>query len=117
MNRRQFLWQSGGIGGLALTNLLGTDGLLAAGKPDPPLNGGLHHKAKVRRVIQLFMNGGVSQVDTFDYKPELARRHGRKAAEFGTDFDSKNVATSTPGTIMKSPFEWQQHGLCGRWVS
>ncbi len=112
MNRRQFLWQSSGIGGLALANLLSAEGLLAA-TPDPALNGGLHHRAKVRRVIQLFMNGGVSQVDTFDYKPELDRRHGQKA----DGFDSKNVATSTPGTIMRSPFEWNQHGLCGRWVS
>src|SRR2546423_1439972 len=105
MNRREVLLQSRGVGSLALAQLLGADGLLAA-KPDLALNGGLHHKAKVRRVIQLFMNGGVSQVDTFDYKPELARRHGQKA----DGFDSKNVATSTPGTIMKSPFEWQQHG-------
>jgi hypothetical protein len=112
MNRRQFLWQSGGLGGLALAHLLGADAALAA-RPDPALNGGLHHKAKVRRIIQLFMNGGVSQVDTFDYKPELNRRHGQKA----DGFDSKNVATSTPGTIMKSPFEWKQHGQCGRWVS
>ena len=41
------------------------------------LNGGLHHRAKVKRVIQLFMNGGVSQMDTFDYKPELIKRHGQ----------------------------------------
>ncbi len=114
--RRDFLWQSGGgLGGLALSWLLGKDALLAdVPKPRADLNGGLHHRAKVRRVIQLFMNGGVSQVDTFDYKPELARRHGEKAAE---RFDAKNVATSTPGTIMKSPFAWKQHGECGRWVS
>ena len=64
--------------------LLGREGLLAGAEPSPDrpspradLNGGLHHRAKVRRVIQLFMNGGVSQMDTFDYKPELARRHGQ----------------------------------------
>ena len=112
MNRRAFLHTGGGIGALALAHLLGRDRLLAAA-PDPKVNGGLHHPAKVRRVIQLFMNGGVSQVDTFDYKPELARRHGQKA----DGFDAKNVATSTPGTIMQSPFEWKQYGQSGRWVS
>ncbi|HUE69974.1 MAG TPA: DUF1501 domain-containing protein, partial [Pirellulaceae bacterium] len=74
--------------------------------------GGLHHPPKVRRIIQLFMNGGVSQMDTFDYKPELIKRHGEKV-----DFGLKAVATSVPGNIMKPPFEFQQHGECGRWVS
>src|SRR5438132_11187910 len=116
LTRRDLLWRlGGGLGGIAMAQLLGDSGLLAdVGKPRPEFNGGLHHPARARRVIQLFMNGGVSQVDTFDYKPELARRHGEKA---GDQFDSKNVATSTPGTLMKSPFAWKQHGQCGRWVS
>ena len=58
------------------------------------------------------MNGGVSQVDSFDYKPMLARRHGEKV-----DFGIKKAATSEVGAIMKSPFEFKQHGQCGRWVS
>ncbi len=75
--RRDFLWCSGGgLGGIALAHLLGQEGLLAAADQRaigsvPELNGGIHHKAKVRRVVQLFMNGGVSQMDTFDHKPEL----------------------------------------------
>ena len=59
------------------------------------------------------MNGGVSQMDTFDYKPELERRHGQK-------FDPGahvEAATSLPGNLMKSPFEFKQHGQSGRWVS
>src|SRR5271165_34703 len=82
-SRRDLLWRlGGGLGGIALAQLLGQEGLLAgpdrlALRPRPELNGGLHHRARVRRVIQLFMNGGVSQMDTFDYKPELERRHGR----------------------------------------
>jgi uncharacterized protein (DUF1501 family) len=80
--------------------------------PRPELNGGLHHRAKVRRIIQLFMNGGVSQMDTFDYKPELIKRHGEKI-----DFGIKAAVTSTPGAVMKSPFTWKQYGKCGRWVS
>src|SRR5262249_28817473 len=68
--RREFLWNAGGgLGGLALASLVGMEGLLAdVPGPKKEYNGGLHHKARAKRVIQLFMNGGVSQMDTFDYK-------------------------------------------------
>ena len=115
--RREFLWRfGGGLGGIALTHLLGQQGLLADTLPPqgrPELNGGLHHRAKVKRVVQLFMNGGASQIDTFDYKPELVKISGQK-------FDPGarvEAATSSPGNVMKSPFEFKQHGQCGRWVS
>jgi hypothetical protein len=115
MSRRELLWRlGGGLGGIALAHLLGRDGLLAdapAGRKEP--RAGLHHRAKVQRVIQLFMNGGASQCDTFDYKPELIKRHGRK-------FDpgvQVEAVTSTPGNVLKSPFAFKQHGECGRWVS
>src|SRR5437762_6912973 len=113
-DRRDFLWQlGGGLGGVALAWLLGEEGVLAGvPQPRPELNGGLHHRAKVRRIVQLFMNGGVSQIDTFDYKPELVKRHGAKV-----DFGITAAATSTPGAVMKSPFAWKQHGQSGRWVS
>jgi uncharacterized protein (DUF1501 family) len=108
------LWRlGGGFGSLALAWLLGEEGALAdVPGPRPELNGGLHHRAKVRRIVQLFMNGGVSQMDTFDYKPELNKRHGQKI-----DFGIKAAVTSTPGAVMKSPFTWKQYGQCGRWVS
>ena len=121
--RREILWRfGGGLGGIALASLLGREGLLAAedtsapagrkpGRPD--WNGGLHHRAKARRVIQLFMNGGVSQMDTFDYKPELGRRHGQRFDPGG----HVEAPTSAPGNLMKSPFPFRQHGDCGRWVS
>src|SRR5262249_11354643 len=103
----------GGFGGVALAALLGQDGALAdAPRPRPEFNGGLHHPAKARRVIQLFMNGGVSQMDTFDYKPELSKRHGEKA-----DFRVTATPTRVPGVVMKPPFAWKQYGQCGRWVS
>jgi hypothetical protein len=113
-SRRDFLWRlGGGFGGIALASLLGKEGVLAdVARPRPELNGGLHHPAKVRRIVQLFMNGGVSQADTFDYKPELIKRHGEKV-----DFGIKTAVTSVPGAVMKSPFPWKQHGQCGRWVS
>src|SRR5437867_3848793 len=118
--RREFLWRmGGGLGGVALAHLLGRHELLAETtlrtgvRPRADLNGGLHHRAKVKRVVQLFMNGGASQCDTFDYKPELIKRSGQKF-EPGERVES---ATSAPGNLMKSPYEWKQHGQCGRWVS
>ncbi len=115
-SRRQFLWRAGGgLGGIALAQLLGRNGLLANSAPQGVVytNGGLHHPAKAKRVIQLFMNGGVSQVDSFDYKPELERLHGQK-------FDPGShveAATSVVGSVLKSPFTFKQYGQCGRWVS
>src|SRR5207244_5278627 len=115
--RREFLWQfGGGLGGVALAQLLAEAGALAdVPRPRPEFNGGLHHPAKVKRVVQLFMNGGVSQMDTFDWKPELAKRHGQK---FDPGHGERvEGVTSVPGNLMKSPFPFKQHGECGRWVS
>jgi hypothetical protein len=113
-DRRQFLWQAGGgLGGIALSWLLGSDGLLAAAKGRPEFNGGLHHRAKAKRVVQLFMSGAASQVDTFDYKPELIKRHGRKFDPGG----KVELFQSVPGDCMKSPWSWRQHGRCGKYVS
>jgi hypothetical protein len=111
-SRRDFLWRTGGgLGGIALADLLNHQGLLAA--PRTALPGAVpHHPAKATRVIQLFMNGGASQMDTFDYKPGLEKRHGEKV-----DFGITSAATSAVGAIMKSPFRFKQYGECGRWVS
>src|SRR5204863_5129336 len=116
VSRREFLWRfGGGLGGIAMTHLLSQSGLLADGpyKPRPEFNGGLHHRAKIRRVIQLFMNGGASQIDTFDYKPELIRLHGQMLGPK----EKPEGFTAEVGAVMKSPFEFKQHGQSGRWVS
>jgi hypothetical protein len=119
ITRTEFLWRlGGGLGGIALAHLLGREGMLAASdraisRSRPEFNGGVHHPARARRVIQLFMNGGVSQMDTFDHKPELERRHGQR-------FDPGEhveAPTSAPGNLMKSPFAFRRYGQCGRWVS
>jgi Protein of unknown function (DUF1501) len=116
-SRRDWLWNvGGGLGGIALAHLLGQGELLAGTGPDRPradLNGGLHHRARVRRVVQLFLNGGMSQMDTFDHKVELDRRHG----EVFNPGEHVEGVTSAPGKLMKSPFEFKQHGESGRWVS
>jgi len=70
MNRREFLGcTANGMGAVALAQLLGQSQLLGQD---------LHPKAKAKRVLHLFMNGGASPMDTFDYKPELEKRHGQK---------------------------------------
>src|SRR5436305_14578003 len=118
LDRRRFLWQAGGgLGGIALAHLLGSDDLLEGStprpRPRPELNGGLHHRAKAKRVVQLFMSGAASQVDTFDYKPELAKRAGQPFDPGGT----VELFQSKPGTVMPAPWEWKQHGQSGRWIS
>lgn len=119
-SRREFLWRfGGGLGGVALAHLLGETGSLAASesllRPRPELNGGPHHRAKAKRIIQLFMNGGASQMDLFDYKPELIARHGRKFEP--SPGQRIEAATSVPGNVLKPMFEFAQHGESGRWVS
>ena len=105
--RRELLWKlGGGLGGVALAHLLARDGLLAAAT---------RHAPKARRVIQLFMNGGASQMDLFDHKPMLAKKHGQ-VFDPGAGAHVEAV-TSSPGKVMKCPFPFKQHGDSGRWVS
>jgi hypothetical protein len=102
---------------MAMVDLLARQGLLAGPAETSSraaLAGGLHHPAKVKRVVQLFMNGGASQMDSFDYKPELAKRNGQK---FEVPGEHVEAATSVPGNVLQSPFTFRQHGQCGRWVS
>lgn len=106
-DRRQFLTHATSLGSAALTWLYARDAARAA-----PVSG-LHHEAKVKRVIQVFCPGGVSHVDTFDYKPELEKQHGKPMTGKG----KADTFFGQPGNLMKSPFKFAQHGRCGRWVS
>jgi len=116
--RRAFLRQAGcGFGSVALAGLLAQEGLLAAPEPERLLNPLAPHKphfaAKAKSVIWLFMNGGPSQVDTWDYKPELLKRDGQELK----GFDNKTgFFVDQVGPLMKSPFAWKQHGKSGTWV-
>lgn len=108
LDRRRLL---GGFSGLALSQMLAREAAGSFTKPE--LNGGVHHRAKVKRVIQLFMNGGASPMDTWDYKPMLAKLDGQKLGS-KTKIEG---ATGMQGALMKSPFEFKQHGQSGRWAS
>ncbi len=116
-SRREFLRRVGnGFGLLALAGLLEQHGLLA--KPqaaaNPLASKPGHFPAKAKSVIWLFMNGGPSHVDTWDYKPELAKRDGQELQGFdkNTGFFTEQV-----GPVMKSPYKFERHGQCGAWVS
>jgi len=112
-SRRQFLAESGlGFGALALASLLGRDAAAntstGAAASDLP-----HHPPRAKRVIWLFMTGAPSQVDTWDYKPELQARSGEPLP--GADQQVGFFQTS--GKCLASPFKWAQHGQSGTWVS
>jgi hypothetical protein len=117
-SRREFLRRAGcGFGTLALAGLLQQERLLADGPTlaaNPLAAHSGHHPARAKAVIWLFINGGPSHVDTWDYKPELERRHGQELAGFdrNTGFFRDQV-----GPIMRSPFRFRQHGQSGKWVS
>ena len=73
-SRREFLSQAGGgLGGIALAMLFSGESSTAAEGTRLPL-----HQPRAKRIVQLFMNGGASQMDLFDYRPELNKRHGEK---------------------------------------
>lgn len=117
--RRQFLWELGaGFGGLALSSLLEEDGFFskraaaAGAAAAAPLE---QHcpvlPTRAKSCIFLFMFGGPSQVDLFDYKPELQRRDGQTI-----DNEFRRGAT-TKATLQASRRTFRQHGESGQWCS
>lgn len=115
--RREFLWQAGGgLGGVALASLLANEGRLTAGdlnSTNPQSGKGLHFPAKATNVIQIFCPGGLSHVDTWDYKPELERQHGQP---FDVELGKQTFA-GIGGNYAKSFWEFHRHGECGLWMS
>ncbi|MBX3445103.1 MAG: DUF1501 domain-containing protein [Planctomyces sp.] len=106
-----------GLGLMAAAQLLGRDRLLAA-DGDSAVKGtpsaGLHHPAKTQRIIHIFLGGGLSHVDSFDYKPELEKFHGQQIpAEFG----EIDVFFGKAGLLHKPHYEFKQRGDSGLWIS
>jgi hypothetical protein len=110
--RREFLWRSGGLGGIALASLLGGEGLLSAELVRRP-DGGLHHAPKAKRVVQLFMAGAASHVDTFDYKPALGKYHG-KPWDPG---EKVELFQDGHGATFASPWPFRPYGQCSKYLS
>lgn len=112
--RRHFLGQTAcGFGALAAAGLLGQE---SRGQDDWPL-GGVHHAARAKRIIFLFMQGGVSQVDSFDRKSVLEQRDGEQV-NFN---DARQLANTGMGQglqrLMKGPWEFRSYGESGLEVS
>ena len=109
LSRRHFLWNTGGgLGGIALAWMLHRDRAHAAGSGQAT-----HFPAKAKRVVQVFCAGGVSHLETFDYKPELERMHGKSMENRGENLGF----FGQPGNLMKSIYDFRQHGKSGAWVS
>jgi len=117
--RRQFLWEMGaGFAGLALTSLLDGDGFFGsraiaaeAAATSPLLPKAPHFPTRAKSVIFLFMFGGPSQLDLFDYKPELQKRDGQK---IDNEFRRN---TQTKAVLQASKRVFKQHGQSGLWCS
>ncbi|NNJ26841.1 DUF1501 domain-containing protein [Alienimonas chondri] len=116
--RREFLHQlGGGFGSVALTSMLSGDGFAFddRGNAEAPqsLAAGLHHQPKAKNVIFLFMYGGPSHMDTFDYKPEMEGRDGQtvEVKTFGRG-GKKNE-----GRIVEPRWKFKPYGECGKMVS
>ncbi|HAA88586.1 MAG TPA: DUF1501 domain-containing protein, partial [Verrucomicrobiales bacterium] len=115
LSRRDLLAQAGcGFGSLALTTMLSEEGLLASSaKASSPLASKQpHFAARAKNVIFLFMYGGPSHVDLFDYKPALEKYSGKSV---GDHVDTKG--SRSKGGLFPSPYKFQQHGQSGHWVS
>ena len=117
LTRRDLLGRMGaGFGSVGLAAMLGsaaTAGPTVSDAVASPLAAGTpHFPPRAKHVIQLFMPGGPSQVDTFDYKPAIARHAGQRPSEV----DRKSLR-NTKGGLFPSPFTFRQYGDCGKWVS
>ena len=120
VSRREWLTRTAcGFGGLALADLASaqTPGAHAPGSRDPLAAKPPHHRPKAKRVIFLFMQGGVSHVDSYDHKPRLVADDGRQMP-----FDDARAIANTGmrGTnrrVMKPLWNFRQHGQSGMWAS
>jgi len=97
-----------GFGALALSSILNE--AVLADNPLAPKSS--HFAAKANRVIFLFMHGGPSQIDTFDFKPLLVRDHGKPLP-----FSKPRVFSAQTGNLLRSPWKFNRYGESGAWVS
>ncbi len=120
LDRRRFLTGAAeGLGGVALASLLAGEGLLAAPlrpdiRPETPLAPRLPHFApKAKRVLVIFCSGACSHIDTWDYKPELIKRHDTPMP----GSDSLVTFQGKSGNLIKSPWQFKPRGESGKYIS
>lgn len=119
--RRELLWESYlGLGALPLLSLLGASDLPAAEKPklvnplDPKPQ---HRKMKAKNCIFLFMEGGVSQMDTFEYKPALWKYAGKQMPKAERTEGELATFSAAPNRVIAPFWSFKQYGQSGRWFS
>ncbi|WP_339612876.1 DUF1501 domain-containing protein [uncultured Rubinisphaera sp.] len=127
LSRRHLLTKAGcGFGMLGLAGLLQDQGLLSSASAEdlgsralnPLAPQETHFAAKAKRVIWIFVNGGPSHVDTWDFKPELERWNDKSIKEFAPEFtNTTGFFKNAVGNLMKSPFAFTPRGECGKMVS
>ncbi len=114
ITRREWLLRTScGFGALALSGLAAS----AASPPNPLAPRKPHHPARAKRVIFLFMQGGVSHVDSFDYKPRLAKDDGKMLSFEDARVLANSGMRASTHRVMKPLWKFAQHGKCGRWAS
>jgi hypothetical protein len=113
--RRNFLSDAAfALPAIALADLLARDGLLASDDQTATRASGLHHPAKAKQVLHIFLGGGLSQVDSFDFKPELEKYHDKDLPESFADVDA---FFGKVGRLHKSHYPFHRRGQSGLWVS
>ena len=113
LSRRELLKRSGcGFGSLALSAMMAQEGLLGSQKPSPFTPSQPHFAARAKSVIFLFMYGGPSHVDLFDYKPALEKYSGKSVNDV-----VKTKGARSAGGLFPSPYKFERHGQSGHWVS
>jgi hypothetical protein len=113
-SRRELLWRAGGgVAGVALADLMARQAQGATVGANPLAPKTPHFPAKAKAVISIFCYGGVSQMDTFDPKPELYRRRGEALTGKGEVV----VSQGNPGGLMPALWEFKRYGQCGMEVS
>ena len=112
LSRREALMKMGsGFGTLGLASLIGNSNA-AQDSASPLAPKKPHFEPRAKRIIQLFMPGGPSQVDTFDYKPMIAKHAGQRPESV-----NRKTLRNTKMGLMPSPFGFNQYGQSGKWVS
>ena len=118
ISRRSFLSNSGlGLGSIALADMLRADSPVA--EPERGVLGQTHFPPKAKRVIYLFMSGGPSQLDLYDYKPVLNERNGQQLPDSVRGGQRLTGMSGNQSSIplVGSPFKFSQYGESGAWLS
>lgn len=114
LTRRHFLWEAGaGLSGLALAWMFQQEIRAAENAASAIAPGRTHFPPRAKRVIHICACGGVSHLDTYDFKPDLIKHDGQELTNKG----KLDTFFGKPGRLLKSPFAFKQHGQSGAWMS